>query len=1293
MKRTPIACLGVTLLAGFLAFLDRPSSVMAFDQWGDNGSTNIGSGSGPPPPPGDPGKNDNSDKDNKGKEAEPVDLFTGQFELSAVDVDIRGRMPLRVLRMYRSGSSFHGMFGRGWNLEYNERILILATNGNLLLRYGNSARDEFKNRGDGTFAPPPGRYDTLERNVDGSYTLREKHGTVRNYNNEGCLSEIRDRNGHQLLFSYQVGGKLPINAVSDYSHYTNAILVARDYRLTRMEVAHSNTLSGRFIQFNYDPNGRVTNVVDFTGRSWRYEYDAAGQGSLLAVTTPAVPGYAAGLTTRYAYASNSFFRLASITDPAGQTYLTNLYNSAGQVVTQFWGAATYRFAYPAEGSSWVTNGNGFKVERSFDTNGNVLSMKQYTAGLRPTDPAFYLTRYAYDTNNEQAKVIYPAGNVETRRYDVRGNLTETRRKVADTNDTPADISSDYTYESAFNFTKTASDANGNVTTYLYDYELPGTGRSNGNIAQIIYPAVGGTNPVVSFSHNVYGQVDCMTNAAGTVTRFIYDNPTGFLLQRIEAYGTSIAATNKFTYDSRGNALTATDARGNTTSYTYDALDRLTAVTNAAPFGYATRYCYNANGKIARIERQTGDASHPWQTTAFGYDILDRLKAVTNDLGQVTQYTYDANGNRTQVTDANGNSTTFAFDERNLLWKVTDAMTNVVRYSYNPNGGLAQLADARSNVTAYAYDPFDRLTTTTYPDSSTELYAYDAAGNLAAKGSRAGTLITNSYDALSRRTQRTYSDGSAITYNYDVRGLLSSATDLNGALTFAYDSRGRLVNSTNTFGHRVAYEYDACGNRSKLVYPDGSFVTYGYDGLNRLTSIQDGGTNLVAAFAYDALNRRTQLTYGNGTKAAYAYDWANNLTNLLHTVTNTCTTLGRFAYAYESVGNRLSMTTEGIPYPGAHVYTYDKTYQLTSADYPAGYPFPDMSYTYDSAGNRTKTVDGGTVNYIANNLNQYTSVASKVYSYSANGNLATDGSSIFNYDDDNQLVWAAKAGTSATYTYDPFGRRIEKNVNGNIRRFVYAGDHIIAETDASGSALAKNVFGNAIDELLRADIAASRYYAHADALGSTRFLTDSAGSNAESYSYDAYGRVSGFSSAPMTRFLFTGREYDPETGLYDYRSRHYSSQMGRFLQADTIGYEGGVNLYAYCDNNPLAWVDPWGLTKKEDDLWDKYNDLANKANRSPDEDRQMKELMDKITDLEAIQPVPIWEDPFFNLMMLRFPHLPSAAEPIHYGINYGPMHLLHYGVSTKYGPHVGLLPSLKGIGKALVHLYRNRIYIH
>jgi len=89
------------------------------------------------------------------------------------------------------------------------------------------------------------------------------------------------------------------------------------------------------------------------------------------------------------------------------------------------------------------------------------------------------------------------------------------------------------------------------------------------------------------------------------------------------------------------------------------------------------------------------------------------------------------------------------------------------------------------------------------------------------------------------------------------------------------------------------------------------------------------------------------------------------------------------------------------------------------------------------------------------------------------------------------------------------------------------------------------------------------------------LTNSSGNTVQVYEYDVYGRVGATDASHPNRFMFTGREFDKETGLYYYRARYYNPQIGRFLQTDPIGYGAGMNLYRYCRNNPLGLRDPYG----------------------------------------------------------------------------------------------------------------------
>ena len=267
----------------------------------------------------------------------------------------------------------------------------------------------------------------------------------------------------------------------------------------------------------------------------------------------------------------------------------------------------------------------------------------------------------------------------------------------------------------------------------------------------------------------------------------------------------------------------------------------------------------------------------------------------------------------------------------------------------------------------------------------------------------------------------------------------------------------------------------------------------------------------------------------------------------------------------------------------------------TVDYPAGSSFADKAYSYDAAGNRISAVNGNTTNYTSNNLNQYIQAGNNSYTYDANGNLTADGTNTYTYDYENRLISAAKSGTTAAYAYDSFGRRIQKGLSPQgtvpeITTYVYDGDQIIAEYDNSGNLTTKYIFGPGIDEPVLMTKGGQSYYYHFDGLGSVTSLTNSTGSTGESYTYDAFGKplIKNASGTPLTassignRYMFTGREYDAETGLYFYRARYYSPELGRFLQRDPVGYIADLNLYTYCSNNSPNLTDPFGYYALLDD---------------------------------------------------------------------------------------------------------------
>jgi len=506
--------------------------------------------------------------------------------------------------------------------------------------------------------------------------------------------------------------------------------------------------------------------------------------------------------------------------------------------------------------------------------------------------------------------------------------------------------------------------------------------------------------------------------------------------------------------------------------------------------------------------------------------------------------------------------------------VTDANNHQTDYSYYPGGQIETLTDANGNITYYEYDAVNRLKTTTYanetPRERTESFSYDNAGNMTSKTLRSGETITYEYDLLNRQTKKTYPGipQKTVEYVYDDLGRMTSVTDENGTIAFTHDDANHLLTTTYPGSQVVGNEYDKAGNRTKLTYTDGSWIRYTYDALNRMDQVKDQNDNVLADYTYDAL-RRTRLDYLNQTYVTYSYNDANWVTGLYNTKDNQGD-ISQFTYSHDQIGNRLSMTIS----QGTHNYTYDNISQLTHVDYPAGDPFLDKTYNYDPVGNRDTVVNGGTVDYQNNELNEYTSVGGTSYTSDQRGNLTSDGSQSYVYDSDNRLTGVSQ---SISYKYDPFGKRIEKNVSGSVTKYIHSGDQIIEEWE--GETLArKYIYGAGIDEsLVMITLGGAKYCYHYDALGSVRNLTDSTGATVASYGYDVYGAFNLTGNAHGNSYTFTGRQWDPESALYYYRARYYSLTLGRFLQADPIEYKDGPNLYTYAQNNPTNFIDPEGAS--------------------------------------------------------------------------------------------------------------------
>jgi RHS repeat-associated protein len=387
----------------------------------------------------------------------------------------------------------------------------------------------------------------------------------------------------------------------------------------------------------------------------------------------------------------------------------------------------------------------------------------------------------------------------------------------------------------------------------------------------------------------------------------------------------------------------------------------------------------------------------------------------------------------------------------------------------------------------------------------------------------------------------------------------------------YDNRSRVSSVTDVFGQVVRYAYDANSNRTQLSLNGGTSATYQYDAINRLTQLTDNAS-LNTTFAYDATNKLTSRTLPNGVVTTSEYDGLNRLTRLTHV--KGANTLADFQYQFNAVNN-ISQMTDAV---GSHSYTYDSVDRLTAATHPNQ---TNESYTFDDVGNRTASHQGSSYSY--QSFNRLVGANGSSFTYDTNGNLTSktdaSGSWTYSWDYENRLKQATlSGGVAVNYSYDALGRRVQRaSSTSGTTTFVYDGSDVLRDVADNGSTIADYLNGPGIDNKLRETVNSNSYYFLADHLGTTRSLGDSTGTLITTVSYDAFGNIT--SGSQPTRYSYTGREADPETGLLFYRARRYGPEQGRFNSEDPIELRGGLNLYQYVGNNPTSRVDPLGLQER------------------------------------------------------------------------------------------------------------------
>ena len=763
-----------------------------------------------------------------------------------------------------------------------------------------------------------------------------------------------------------------------------------------------------------------------------------------------------------------------------------------------------------------------------------------------------------------------------------------------------------TYDPVFNQLTSITDELGRKTLFEID-------ANNGNTLSMIQvigqvdATSGETDDLVtSYSYTANGLVEQIIDPLGRVTEFAYD-VLGRTTSITSALGTADEGTVTFGYDEAGNLIEVTDENQNRSTFEYDERGRQIAFTDpldaVATFGYD-----DAGNLVSRTDRAGSEA-------LFVYDELNRMIVSTDDQLNSTQYEYDEFGNRTRIIDSLGQATRRIYDDRNRVIHSIDADGGVTQFVYDADSNVTRIIDAVGNLTRFTYDARDRQTAEFDPRNQEIRYEYDMVDNLVAKIDRNDRSTEFIYDDVDRLITELWvaADGSmanTVNYAYDEASNLLSVTDHVSALAWTYDNRDRAISESNVgapgaIDVLLDYAYDAAGNVVSVTDTvngtAGAVTAYLYDALNRvsrITQTESGGlavTDKRVDFAYNAIGQfdsvdrysdltGTQLVVGT----TYEYDSLNRLERLAHDSQNS--TVAFFDFEYDTEG-RITQLTDTA---GVTEYSYDDRDQLIGATHSDG-TTPDESYEYDANGNRILSHRHSS-DYVTGSANRLISDGIYDYEYDNEGNrtkqteIASGDSREFGYDHRNRLVTVVDfdAGgivqQSVAYRYDMLGRRISKSIDGAVTHFAYDGHNVLLEfeeADGMGgvdpSVSKRYLHGPQVDQVLSQESAAGdTQWMLTDHLGSTRVLVNGTGQSVNEIDYDSFGNiVSQSNSAFSTRYLFTGREFDSETGLSYYRTRYFDSAVGLFTSEDTLRFAAGTNLARYVDNEPVRFRDPFG----------------------------------------------------------------------------------------------------------------------
>lgn len=1055
-----------------------------------------------------------------------------------------------------------GAFGKNWRFRYESVVGRFGQDAQLINGGGRNFSfstpngedlDGYTGAAELTLKAPDGIYDELKYVYNGGspyfkLTLRSSHLTYL-YETKGTTVGVNEGLFYLTKIKDQFDNTTTLTVTAGSGQISSIVNGGRTFSFAYTSgLCTGITIpGGRSVSFSHDADKNLTGITDMMGYVGSYEYDTGStdkNGFLTKMTT-------AGKATTFTYEKRPGYDEADTTENKGDKYLAS--------ITRPSGFGTIKYELSDEGETVKRTSPSGEVTLISNKDGQTTSIKDPLGNVRNT---------VFNDAKLPSSVTDEKGGVYTYTYDDYGNILTQKDAMGKT--------TTYFYDTTYNIDlKSITDANGKVWSYTYNAKH-----------QPLTVTTPETNVTTMSYNNTTGRLNDITDALTNKTSFTYDPYGNLQTSKPPARGTTT-----LTYDGQGFRCVAM-ADGNTPSNTktidWDKNDRITKITyTSVPGAPSYTNSYNAFG-------QTGFTDEIGSTSTVVRDELGLVSSVTDPLGNITKEEYDADSRPSKTIDPLGRATSTSYDSAGRPILFTDARGFKLVKEYDGVGNLVSFKDKNGAETKYAYDANSRLLTTTDPLKKVTTATRDALGRITTFKNARGQIITNTYDQDGRLTKKT----SRLTATGVQTTIAENTLDKNGNITeqkdpwstsisasastvYMYDKNNRVTRITYPDAKVVDLTYNNGGNIATITYPDISgnrlVATYTYDKFNRQTipsALKNNpGTELVGesrssnaitsitisgpttgsyALSYYDRGSIKKITRPNGIQTEYAYDAAGRITQVKHTVTAGGVNLFTADYVPDAVGNLLSESFSGSEYysgaPGLATSTallYNVAGELTKKGTKA--------CVSDADGNLTD-LEAGTLKCTYDPLGRLTQSVRKAgtNTFTTKNTYNADGLRV-----KKELV----GGDTVSYHYLPSGALLfTTNAAGTIiDQHVYAGNALLATYDASGN-----------DWL----------YYFCDRQGHVRFVTDDNGTipSLAQYNYLPYGQyVAHYQDADINKFTYAGGlgVQDEGNGLFYMRNRFYDSGTGRFLQQDPIGFEGGSNIYAYADGNPLRYVDPSG----------------------------------------------------------------------------------------------------------------------